>query len=302
MAVIKTNFWDFSTKIIDLATAKKKNIKHIRIAINQKYFTAFSANDQKNTFRPFMYFDTTSPEADLYFDNTTWQTEYKNYGGREYKKTSIEEDILDKFRIWNFNFKKAPDFKKNYYEAPPIEVIISNLLQGLDKSYQSDIYYGYIAYSGSLRSSGVYHCELKISIPEENLGKKDYDKIVKQFENAAKDIPNDIIIIEKVQLKTAAPRKNIAMEDKYEQDTLTDGNGIRIQRGDIVLYPTYNGHITYGKVISNTAKCVKVDGCSTLLNSSIVYVVRSGNEEKMQDIPWNKIPCDLLDKSESYYL
>lgn len=301
MAVIDSYFWGFSKKIIDIATANKKNIKHIKLSFTQKYFPVFSANDNRNMLLPLMYFDTVSPESDLYFANTKSVVEYKNYGGREYSKTSKEISILDEFKKANFNFKKEPDFKVNYYRALPVEIIISNLLQALDRDYKGDVYYASMNYSGySTVSESIY--EFKLAIPEENLGKKDYDKIVDQIKNIIKDIPDEIITITDFQLKTASPRKKVATEDKYEQDCLLDGNGIRIQRGDIVIFHTYSGHISYGRVLSNTTKCVKIDSISTLVNASLVYVVRSGNEEKLGDIPWNKGPCDLLDKSESYYL
>lgn len=301
MAVIDTSFWRFSKKIIDIATTNKKAIKHIKLSFTQKYFPVFSANDNRNMLLPLMYFDTVSPESSLYFINTKSITEYKNYGGREYNKTSKEISILNEFKKANFNFKKEPEFKLNYYRALPVEIIISNLLQILDRDYKGDIYYSSMNYSGYSAGSES-HYEFKLAIPEGNLGKKDYDKIVNQISDIIKGIPDEIITIKDFKLMTASPRKKVAMEDKYEQNCLLDGNGIRIQSGDIVLFHTYSGHISYGRVLSNTAKCVKLDSTTALLNASLVYVVRSGNEEKLSDIPWNKGPCELLDKSESYYL
>lgn len=301
MAVIDTPFWGFSKKIIDIATANKKNIKHIKLSFIQKYFSVFSANDNRNMLLPLMYFDTVSPEPNLYFINTKSITEYKNYGGREYSKTSKEISILNEFKKANFNFKKEPEFKLNYYRALPVEIVISNLLQILDRNYKGDIYYSSNTYSGySMRSESYY--DFKLAIPEENLGKKDYDKIVNRISDIIKGIPDEIITVKDFKLMTASPRKKVAMEDKYEQNCLLDGNGIRIQSGDVVLFHTYSGHISYGRVLSNTAKCVKLDSTTALLNASLVYVVRSGNEEKLSDIPWNRGPCELLDKSESYYL
>jgi len=302
MAVIDSYFWGFSKKIIDIATTNKKNIKHIKLSFIQKFFPVFSANDNRNMMLPLMYFDTISPESDLYFANTKSVTEYKNYGGREYSKTSKEISVLNEFKKANFNFKKEPDFKLNYYRALPVEIVISNLLQALDRDYKGDIYYSSMNYSGYRCTEPEVHYELKFAIPEEDLSKKDYDKIVNQIKNIIKDTTDEIITIESFKLTTASPRKKVATEDKYEQDCLLDGNGIRIQRGDIVIFHTYSGHISYGRVLSNTTKCVKIDSISTLVNASLVYVVRSGNEEKLSDIPWNKGPCDLLDKSESYYL
>ena len=301
MAVIDTSFWGFSKKIIDIATANKKNIKHIKLSFIQKYFPVFSANDNRNMLLPLMYFDTVSPEPNLYFINTKSITEYKNYGGKEYSKTSKEISILNEFKKANFNFKKEPEFKLNYYRASPVEIIISNLLQILDRDYKGNIYYSSNIYSGYSMGSES-HYDFKLAIPEENLGKKDYDKIVNQISDIIKGIPDEIITVKDFKLMTASSRKKVAMEDKYEQNCLLDGNGIRIQSGDVVLFHTYSGHISYGRVLSNTAKCVKLDSTTALLNASLVYVVRSGNEEKLSDIPWNRGPCELLDKSESYYL
>lgn len=311
MSINQLSYWDFSTKIIDIATKNKTNIKHLEILFNQNFFKSYSLSKNCYILNPYMYFDVRSDETDLYFIDKPILDEYKNHKselnsiliGRDDWRSDIEQNIYDVFKRWTFNFNVAPLFNLSYYKASPIMVLISNVLYAISKSFNSNIYYSIQngVYWGDIK---VQHYGFKLALPDENLTTKDFNDIISQIESVINDLPKDIITITSKKIKTATPRKQKGSNRTimYEQDCLLDGNGILIQNGDIAIFHTYGGRISFGKVVSCTNKCIEIEGLANLMKAEQIYIIRSENKEKLEDIPWNKIPCVLNDKSGCYYI
>jgi len=304
------DYCNFSTKIIDIATKNKTNIKHLEISFDQNFFKSYSLSKNCYIFGPYMYFDVKSAKANLHFIEESLLREYNDYNsalnsiliGRDDWRSDVEQNIYDVFKRWNFNFKVAPSFNLSYYKTSPIMMLISNVLYAINTSFNSNIYYS--IKKVTYQRSEVHYYGLKLALPDEKLSTKELNNIISQIESVVNDLPKGIINITYKKIKTAVPRKQ-KMSDRtmiYEQDCLLDGNGILIQNGDIAIFHTYGGRINFGRVISCTNKCIEIEGLRSLIKAEQIYIIRSENKEKLEDIPWNKVPCVLNDKSGCYYI
>lgn len=310
MSLNQLSYWNFSTKIIDIATKNKTNIKHLEMSFTQEFFNSYSLSKNCYIFGPYMYFDVKSDESNLHFLEMSLLREYRDYDsarnsillGRNDWRSDIEQNIYDVFKRWNFNFMVAPSFNLSYYKASPIMMLISNVLYALNTSFNSNIYYS--IKNEIYQSSEKQYYGLKFALPDDKLTAKDFNNIISQIESVVNDLPNGLITITYKKIKNAAPRKQgVSNRTRiYEQDCLLDGNGILIQNGDIAIFHTYGGHIGFGKVISCTNKCIEIEGLRSLIKAEQIYIIRSENKEKLEDIPWNKVPCVLNDKSGCYYI
>lgn len=310
MSLNQLSYWNFSTKIIDIATKNKTNIKHLEMSFTQEFFNSYSLSKNCYIFGPYMYFDVKSDESNLHFLEMSLLREYRDYDsarnsillGRNDWRSDIEQNIYDVFKRWNFNFMVAPSFNLSYYKASPIMMLISNVLYALNTSFNSNIYYS--IKNEIYQNSEKQYYGLKFALPDDKLTAKDFNNIISQIESVVNDLPNGLITITYKKIKNAAPRKQ-SVSDRtriYEQDCLLDGNGILIQNGDIAIFHTYGGRIGFGKVISCTNKCIEIEGLRSLIKAEQIYIIRSENKEKLEDIPWNKVPCVLNDKSGCYYI
>ena len=95
-------------------------------------------------------------------------------------------------------------------------------------------------------------------------------------------------------------RTLIKGKERYEQDILVDKNNIVIQAGDIIIYPRW-GTVHFGKVKRNTKVSVYIEDATYYIRANTCMVIKSANQEKMKEVPWENIHCEIVNAYKDYF-
>lgn len=305
---------DFNSSVVDLATKQHKAKKHILFTFTQKNFETTSVVSSKSysSFNTISWTKDSStcrflnPENDYLNTNKHYSISQKLrdfYSDKSnYKYSSFCKEFIDfvKTKNWSWESSYKDDIICN---TNPAEVIISNFISYI--ASHEDIYIAYdlseftsyaapnenkIDYSFDIVFVPVYNTSQVASLFEKYVNEFDLKNILLKFNN----------INFTYTIKTSNIRKVVPPEEKYEQNILTDANDILIENGDIVIFNRY-GLLFYDTVDHNTKKCIFLKKTNTSVTAKEVMVVRSGNLEKMKNIPWNKGPCEIKISNNSYW-
>ena len=114
MSLNQLSYWNFSTKIIDIATKNKTNIKHLEMSFTQEFFNSYSLSKNCYIFGPYMYFDVKSDESNLHFLEMSLLREYRDYDsarnsillGRNDWRSDIEQNIYDVQKKYDYELQQ----------------------------------------------------------------------------------------------------------------------------------------------------------------------------------------------------